>query len=50
MIIDLFLLNIVKLMGMGYLCLIVIGNVIVNILVKVNYVLVWINYFGDWGI
>lgn len=44
-----FFLNIVKLILMGYLCLIVIGNLIGFIMEKIGYQLICINYLGDWG-
>lgn len=44
-----FSLNIVKLFLIGYFCLIVIGDSLVNIFDKIGYYFVKINYFGDWG-
>lgn len=41
--------NIAKPMSMGHLRSTVIGNSLANILTKINYLPIRINYIGDWG-
>lgn len=48
--VDYLVFNVVKEMYVGYLCLIIIGDVVVCILEFLGYKVIWVNYIGDWGI
>lgn len=49
-VIDYFFLNVVKEMYVGYLCLIIIGDVVVCIFEFLGNKVICVNYVGDWGI
>lgn len=49
-VVDYFVLNVVKEMYVGYLCFIIIGDVVVCILEFFGYKVICVNYVGDWGI
>lgn len=48
-ILDYFLFNVVKLMYVGYICSIVIGDVLYCFFCFFGYCVISDNYIGDWG-
>lgn len=48
--VDFFFLNIVKEMYVGYFCSIIIGDIFCNVFEFCGYIIICVNYVGDWGI